>query len=273
MKAKKALVIVLTVLIFLSCSILGFATVFRIDSVQVNSTVVSAEAVTEAEEMQVLLTSAYQSENTVFAKDAKAREIVNGFPYFRFVTFKKAYPNRLVIEVAEDAEVYAVAKNAEKTEYYILNAQGTVLGVRGDYLNRADATGKTYNVLLSGFSATGNKGETLVGDGNYNYLLSVCKKADEILGGIRGNVISAEIQGGASPETVVIKLVTREGVSLYLRNPSSLCLEKTEKIIGYYTAKNGSGLTDQQRTRGALIVQEVAGELQCVYFDQDFSME
>ena len=273
MKARKALVIILTVLIFLSCAMLGFATVFRIDSVQVNPTAVSAEAMSEAEQMQDLLTKAYQSENTVFVKDTKAREIVNGFPYFRFVAFKKAYPNRLVIEVAEDAEVYAVAKDIEQTEFYILNAQGMVLGVRDNYRNRADSTGKEYNVLLSGFTATGNKGETLTGTGNYPYLFSVCQKADELLGGIRGNVVSAEIQGGASPETVVLKLVMREGVSLCLRNPSQKTLEKTKALIDYYTAKDGQGLTDQQRTRGALVVQETAGQLQCVYFDQDLSIE
>lgn len=273
MKAKKVLVIILTVLVFLSCFTLGFATVFRVDSVQVNPTTVSAEAKEEAKELQALLTDAYKSENTVFAKDAKARALVDTFPYFRFIAFKKSYPNRIVVEVSEDAEVYAVAKEGESQEYYILNAQGTVLGIREHYRNRSDTTGKEYNVLLQGFTASGNKGETLIGSGNYTHLFTVCKKADELLKGIRGNVVSVTVEGGASPETVVVKLVMREGVTLYLRNPSQLCGEKTEAVIGYYLSNDGQGLTDQQRTRGALVVYESSGEIKCVYSDQDLPTE
>lgn len=271
MKAKKVLVILLTVLIFLSCATLGFATVFRVDSVQVNPSTVSEEAKVEANELQVLLTEAYQSENTVFAREDKAKALVDSFPYFRFTAFKKAYPNRLIVEVVEDAEVYAVKKS--ETEYYILNAEGTILGVRDNYRNRADTTGKEYNVLLSGFTASGNKGEALVGTGNYSYLIEACKKANEILEGIRSNVVSAEIQGGASPETVVIKLKMREGVSLYLHNPSYQCEEKAEKAIRYYMSQDGQGLTDQQRTRGAVIVYETSGVVGCVYSDIDIPTE
>ncbi len=272
MKAKKVLVILLTVLIFLSCCTLGFATVFRVDGVQVNPTTVSSEAKAEAEQLQARLLEAYKTENTVFAKDAKARALVDAFPYFRFIALKKAYPNRLIVEIAEDAEVYAVAKDSENKEYYILNAQGTVLGVRDNYRNRADVAGTEYNVLLQGFTATGNKGEALVGTGNYAWLLAVCKKADEALKGIRGNVVSANVTGGASAETVVIQLMMREGVTLYLRNPAQKCEEKTVALIRYYLAQdaNGGGLTDQQRTRGALLAVETAeGGIECVYTDQD----
>ena len=267
MKAKKALVIILTVLVFLSCAALGFSSVFRIDSVQVNPVTVSAAANEEAQEIQTLLLDAYKTENTFTANDEKAREIVNNFPYFRFVSFKKSYPNRIVVEIAEDAEVYAVENTAGG--YYILNAEGTVLGVRDSYLNRSDETGTQYNVLLSGFSATGNKGETLIGTGNYPYLLSMCKKVDDVLGGIRRNVISASIQGGASPETVVLKLSMREGVHVYLRNPSVLLNEKTETVISYYLAQDGEGLTDQQRTNGSLVVYETGNTVKCVYSAQD----
>ena len=268
---KRVLVIFLTVLIFMSCATLGFATVFRVDSVQVNPSTVSEEAKTEANELQALLEEAYRSENTVFAKEDKAKTLVDSFPYFRLIAFKKSYPNRLIVEVAEDAEVYAVEKS--ENEYYILNAEGTVLGIREHYRNRADTTGKEYNVLLSGFTATGNKGEQLVGTGNYTYLLSVCKKADALLNGIRSNVVSVEIKGGASAETVMIKLKMREGVSLYVENPSALCEEKTEKAILYYMSQDGTGLTDQQRTRGAVIVYETVDGIECAYSDKDMPNE
>lgn len=266
MKAKKTWVIILTVLVFLSCSVLGFSSVFRIDSVQVNPVIVSAEAKEEAEEIQVLLLDAYKTENTFTANAEKAKEIVNNFPYFRFVSFHKSYPNRIVVEIAEDAEVYAVKK--AEGEYYILNANGTVLGIRDSYLNRSDETGTQYNVLLSGFSAMGDKGEMLVGTGNYTYLLAMCQMVDEMLGGIRRNVKSAEIQGGASPETVVLKISMREGVNVYLRNPSTLLNEKTQAVISYYLSKDGEGLTDQQRTSGSLVVYNTDNQVKCMYFEQ-----
>ncbi|MBR2023921.1 MAG: FtsQ-type POTRA domain-containing protein [Clostridia bacterium] len=271
MKAKKTLVIVLTTLIFLSCSILGFSAVFRIDSVQVNPVTISVVAKTEAEQLQERLAKAYKAESTFTVTDETAREIVDEFPYFRFVSFKKAYPNRIVVEVVEDAEVYAVSNG--KDGYYILNAEGTVLGERSHYLNRSDVTGTQYNVLLSGFTATGIKGEMLVGDGNFSYLLAFCKKADELLGGIRRNVLYAEIQGGISPETVVLKMAMREGVNVYLRNPSQLLEEKTQAVIAQYLSADGKGLTDQQRTRGALVVFSTANEVKCVYTDQDIPNE
>ncbi len=273
MKAKKALVIILTVLIFLSCCTLGFAAVFRIESVQVNPTTVSNDAKQEAQELQALLTEAYKSENTAFAKADKAKEIVNAFPYFRFIAFKKAYPNRVVVEVSEDAEVYAVAKDGEAQAYYILNAQGTILGIRDNYINRADTTGQEYNVLLQGFLPTGDKGETLMGSGNYAGLFTVCQKADEVLGGIRGNVISANIIGGFSAETVVIQLITREGVKLYLRNPFKNGEAQTEALIRFYLSEDGQGLTDQQRTHGAVLVYETAEGMKCTYSDQDLPTE
>lgn len=271
MRAKKTLVIILTALVFLSCIALGFSAVFRVESVQVDCVTISDEAKTEVQDLQKLLTDAYKRESTFTVKEERAREIVDGFAYFRFVSFQKAYPNRIVVEVVEDSEVYAVA-NADGG-YYILNAEGTVLGIRDDYVNRSDSTGTQYNVLLSGFTATGVKGESLVGDGNFPYLLSICQKADETLGGIRRNVVSAEIQGGASPETVVFKLSMREGVNIYLRNPTQALLERTQAVISYYLSKDGNGLTDQQRTRGSLVVYLGADGIKCVYSAQDIPNE
>ena len=262
---------VLTVLIFLSCCILGFSAVFRVDGVQVNSVTISVVAKTEVEQLQAKLTEKYEAESIFFVDGENAREIVDEFPYFRFVSFKKSYPNRLIVEVVEDEEVYAVENG--NGGYYILNSEGTVLGERSHYLNRSDATGTQYNVLLSGFTATGEKGEKLVGDGNYSYLLAVCKQADERMGGIRRNLLSAQIQGGASPETVVLKLCMREGVNVYLRNPSQFLTEKTQLAVSQYLSTDGKGLSDLQRTRGALLVYSTANEVKCEYIDQDIPNE
>ena len=135
MKAKKTLVIILTIVLFLSCAVLGFSSVFRIDSVQVNPVTISTEAKEEANQIQALLLEAYKADSTFTADDKKARDIVNDFPYFRFVSFQKSYPNRIVVEIVEDAEVYAVEN--VNGGFYILNADGTVLGVRDSYLNRS----------------------------------------------------------------------------------------------------------------------------------------
>ncbi len=240
--AKKVIVIILTVLMFISAACLGTATVFRVKGVTVEASMVSTVAEKEAQEIKTLLEEAYMREGTLFLEDTAAQEIVEKYPYFRITAFEKAYPDRIVIKIAEDAEVYAV-QNAENG-YYLLNAQGEILGERDDYANRFD---KEPNLLIKGVEVTAQDGKTLTGDDCYAAMLTLLKKTDELLGGVRRNATEAEVIR-RSPETI-IRIQMREGVELCIVNPQEQAQEKAEQAINKYLS-----LTDAQRLGGYVLV-------------------
>lgn len=260
MRKKNVLVIVLTVLIFLSVAVLGVTTVYRVNTVSVRAPVVSEAAKAEAEELQKKLTAAYEKQSIFSANDELAKEIVLQFPYFNVTGFEKKYPNRLVVEVTEDAEVYAL--EAENGQYYILSIDGTVLGIRENYKNRSD---HADNLLISGLTATGGKGEALSGDSCIQTLFPFLEKVSNLLGGIRRNILSVQVLRPASAEEeTVFKLTTREGVNVYVRNPASLSAQKAEMLIEQYTA-----LSAEQKLKGMLIVSDVLGEVIYDYHQTD----
>lgn len=260
MRKKNVLIIVLTALVFLSVAVLGFTTVYRVNAVAVRAPVVSEAAKSEAEELQKKLTAAYENQSIFSVNDELAKEIVAEFPYFNVTGFEKKYPNRLVVEVTEDAEVYAV--EAESGQYYILSIDGTVLGIRENYKNRSD---DADNLLITGLTATGEKGEVLSDDSCLQTLFPFLKKVSELFGGIRRNVLSVKILRPASvEEETVFKLTMREGVNIYVRNPSSLTEQKAEMAIEQYT-----GLSAKQKLKGMLIVSDVLGEVIYDYHQTD----
>ncbi len=59
MRGKNLLIIILTVALFLSASVLGVTTVYRVSEVTVNAPVVSEEAKSEAQALQTRLKEAY----------------------------------------------------------------------------------------------------------------------------------------------------------------------------------------------------------------------
>lgn len=265
MKKKNFLIIILTVLVFLSAAVLGVATVYRVNEVTVDAATVSEEAKAEAQAMQKELDAIYEKQSIFFVKRDFADEIVARYPYFRITGFAKAYPNRLIVSVSEDEEVYALPCENVADGYYILGADGTVLGVRENYNNRSDATGEMKNVLITGLSVTGEKGGALSGDSALSYTIDFCGKLHELLGGIRRNIIAVEvIKGGSAADTVTLRLTTFEGVKLYIRNPSSLTQEKATLAVNKYFA-----LSDSERTVGMIAVLDVNGEPSVLYSAKD----
>ena len=119
---KKLWTILLTVFVFLAGSMLGISTVYRVDTVTVNVNYVTGVAKDEGAKVQILLQETYQGASTIFAKQKAAEKVLEEYPYFRITGFEKSYPKRLVIELTENAEVYAIEKTAG-AEYYILNAE------------------------------------------------------------------------------------------------------------------------------------------------------
>ena len=251
---KKWLVVLLTALIFISVAILGFATVYRVDSVTVNASVVSEAAEAEAQALQTRLTEAYKKEGILFADEEKAQEIIKEFPYFRITAFKKDYPNRLIVSIQEDAEVYAVAQE-NSPNYYILGEDGTVLGIRETYINRLNGE---ENVLLKGLVATGEKGKTLSGDECIPSMLALCKGLSEGLEGIRKNVVSVEVYS-RSPELIYC-ITMREGVRIYVGDPETNSAEKAKMAIDKYLS-----LSNEEKLTGRIMISDSTGSMVVVY--------
>lgn len=253
---KKLIVIALTVLVFLSAVVLGVATVFRVHSVTVVSSVVSDEAKAEAQELKNRLQEVYDKDSIFFADDEDAKKVLEEFPYFRITSFEKDYPNRIIIKVTEDAEVYA-AETGEG-DYYILGVDGTVLERRESHLNRME--GKT-NVILKGLeNVKGEKGKLLSNSETFKALLIFCDQMHTDLNGLQDNVKSVQLHA-----TDKYRVEMSEGVVIYVDQASVLTLEKAKKAMETY-----KGLNDTQKVKGQVFVSgsDVAG-ITATYSSED----
>ena len=255
MRKKSFWVILLTAILFLSATVLGVSTVFRVDRVVIEATVVSEDAKDEAEALREKILEAYRGESSLFVEEEKAKEIFEEFPYFRMLSFKMDYPDKIVIKAAEDEEVYAVEK--ADGGYYILGADGVVLGERESPLNRSD--GGT-NVIVRGVTPTATRGEKISGDGTAE-ILSLCGFASLSLDGVRSNILSAEWQKPASSVTQ-ITLLMKEGVKIVVQNPQTLTKEKAEAFVSFYLS-----LSDSQRLTGEIrVTHDEDGTIRVGYF-------
>lgn len=259
-RKKTIWVIVLTAVIFLSLATLGVTSVYRIDTVTLNASVVSEEAKAEAALLQNKLEDAYDKKSSFGVDETKAEEILAGFPHFRLTGFEKSYPNRIIVSITEDAEVYAVSAGGDN--YYILGADGMVLGIRNSYTNRLDGAD---NVLLKGLQVVGEKGAYLSGDECLVPLLTFCQKVSDTLSGIRRNVVSVEVIKNTSVlEEARFKITMREGVMLYIGNPTKMTEEKACLAIEKYLS-----LSDEERLVGRIAVSDKDGEVIVGYSEKD----
>ena len=254
---KKLLTIILTALLFFSAVALGSATVFRVDEVAVVATVVSEEATTDVAELQNELLAIYKGEGIFSVKRRDMSEIMEEYSYLRVVEFRKAYPNKIIVTVEEEAEVYAVEK--EDGGYYILGAAGAILALRDTSKNRLD---DMDNIVIKGVSLSGEKGGVLSGDDCWDNVLSLCQEMDKMLGGIRSNVLSVEVLT-RSPETLY-KFTMTEGVKIYVGNPTVMTEEKVKKAINEYMA-----LSNEQRMTGRITVRDAEGQVFVAYASMD----
>ncbi len=264
--SKKFWVYILTAIFFLSATVLGVTSVYRVDTVTLSAEVVSEEARQEAEELQQRLLEAYERNSMFSVEDKEAKEIIAQFPYFRFLSFEKSYPNRIIIKAMEDAEVFAVPMSTSSTSspenYYILNIDGVVLGTRTSYENRLDGEN---NILVKGLTATGEKGKVLSGDAYIPALVTFCQKATEILGGLRRNVLSIEVVCmTSSSEETVFCFYMREGVKIYVGYPMVKTEEKAQIAIEKYLS-----LSAEKKAGGRIAVSDNHGELVLSYAEKD----
>lgn len=279
MRIRNVVAVVLTAIVFLSAAALGVSNVYRVDAVTLDVSVISDAAREEADALQKNLLGRYEKDSIFFASEREAEEEFAAFPYFRMVSFRKEYPNRLVISASEDAEVFAAAR--EDGSYYILGGDGTILGIREDSSNRSDGGA---NVVVTGLSASGERGEVLGGDGCIPALLSFCRAADSVLNGLRSNVVSVEVvRPTSSSEDMYFCLSMREGVKIYVHNPENLTAAKAERALGFYlgtlpdrpeeSGDRQEWMTDAKRLGGRIIVTDDAydGENVLVSYDPQTS--
>ena len=265
MLKRNITIIILTALVFLSAVFLGVSTVFRVSEVAIVATTVSNQAQGEVEQIQRELDKAYDKQSIFSSNEDLAKQIIARFPYFRITGFEKDYPNRLVISLSEDEEVYALPCGNERGEYFILGADGTILEIRQDYANRSDTTKQRKNLLITGLDVVGEKGGLPTGDTSFAYTIAFCDKVNELLGGIQRNIQSVEVvKGGSAEDTIFLRLTTFEGVKMYIRNPSLCTSDKAILAVEKYFS-----LSDSERTTGMIVVLDTSETIKANYFSVD----
>ena len=250
---RKILVIFLTVLLFLSAAVLGVSAVFRVKTVTIEKSTVSEAASKEAEAFQERLEEGYLKDSMLFVDSSEAEEIIKEFPYFRLTGFRKEQPNKIVVSISEDAEVYSVAL-ADGTGYYQLGADGSVLGMSETPKNRLDGEN---NVVFNGFNVTFD-GTQLIGDACYLPIMEFCQELDALFGGVRRNVKSVEVYNRTPSKVFVLKMF--ESVKMYVVDPSILTKEKAEMAVDKYLS-----LSDEEKLKGCIVVSGSETEPIVVY--------
>ncbi len=263
---KKIWMILLTVTLFLSGVFLGVSTVYRTQEVTVCASLVSKAAEKEVDALQAELNEKYDKMSMFSVDKTLAEQTIAAYPYLRMTGFEKSFPNRIIITVAEDEELYAVQTSSESKTHYILNQDGVVLGIREDTKNRSD---NAENLPLIGLTAMGEKGEALAGDTCLETLFAFLKQVSVSLNGIRRNVVAVEVIRKTSlQEETVFKLTMSEGVNLYVRNPSVMTKEKAETAVNAYLS-----LTSEQKLKGMIMLSDVDGEIKYNYNAVDAFIE
>lgn len=251
---KKVVVILLTVLVLFSACILGVSTVYRIDEVtlKVQGVSDSEAARREEETLRETLLKAYKGDSILFSKQKKAEKILVQYPCFRLTDFEKKSPNRIVVKVTEEAEVYAVEKG--ENGYYILSADGTTLCERDTPQNRVDGEN---NLIIKGFSVSANRGEQPSSDPAFTHALAFCRELSALFNGIRKNVLSLErvekTPDGTDIPVTMLCFTMREGVKIYISQPETLTKEKAQAAVEKYFS-----LSVTERTKGAITLLETA---------------
>ncbi len=252
---KKLLTIILTVLLLLSIAALGVSTVFRVEQVTLIARLTPQAGIT-AEGLQEELERAYDKDGIFSVNDEKAERVVAKYSYLRVIGFKKSYPNAITVTIVEDTETYAVESEGG---YYVLNAEGIVVAHRAEANNRGDGA---PNLLVKGLTVTGKVGGTLSGDNAWGAMLALCQSVDDALGGIRRNVILAEVYR-RTPQCFY-RLTMAEGVKIYIVEPDLFTNEKGVAAIEKYLS-----LSAEERLTGRITVRIVEGEVIAEYKSVD----
>lgn len=260
MHRRNIIAVILTVVIFLSATVLGVSAVYRVDEVRLETQTVSAAAEAEAIELRKKILARYKDDSIFFADRTKTEKELAEFPHFRMISFQKSYPDRLVIRLVEDAEIFALKKS--ESEYLILGLDGTLLSVRDAATNRSD--GKD-NIVVEGLEADGEKGRIVSSDGLCAPLFAFAEEIDSPLGGIRTNVVKITVRRPIADESSASFLIElTEGVVANISEPSVKTAEKARAFAEKYLK-----LSDADRLSGQIrVFEDKNGEIQALYSDK-----
>ena len=257
---KKIITILLTAILFVSAVTLGINSVYRVSEVGLDIHFVSEDAKAEGEALEARLEEVYKKRSIFSVKKEDSESVFAEFPYFRLTDFKKEFPNKIVVEATEDAEVFAVA-NASG-EYFILSLDGTILSVRESALNRSD---NAPNILIEGVDIAGAKGEVCT-SAQINKLLPFLKELSGCMNGLRGNITKIEymVHGGMVEQ---YNFSMREGVTLMLQKADEFVEEKAKKVAEKYAS-----LEDGQLLCGYLYATNSAEKATVVYYPTEIPL-
>ena len=125
MKSKK-LIVILSVLVFLTVLIVINSTLFTLQNVSINwlTTKHQLETVTDYEIIEDVRLG-----QSIFLvqKDEMATQLEKSFPYLRVVSIETKFPNKIIVHSAERESLYAV-KLADN-EFAIIDERGKVLSL------------------------------------------------------------------------------------------------------------------------------------------------
>ncbi len=257
---KKIITIILTAILFVAAAALGIDSVYRVDEVALEINYVSEDAKSEAAALKKELTELYKKQSVFRVNEEDSKEIFARFPYFRLTDFKKEYPDKLIVEATEDAEVFAVKQGEE---YYILSLDGTILSVRNSPQNRSD--GKD-NVLIEGMEIAGDKGTVCQGE-KFLKALPFLKELSIRFDGLRSNLVKVgyELKGGAIEQ---FNVKTREGVEIRVQKIEEFTQEKAEKVAQAYL-----GLQDVERLTGYIYATNGTDKVTVAYYPSEIPFE
>ena len=258
---KKIITIVLTAMLFISAVALGVNSVYRVSEVALEVNFVSEEAKQEAEELEARLQTVYEKRSIFEVSLEDSESVFAQFAYFRLTDFKKEFPNKIVVEATEDAEFFAVAKQATD-EYYILGLDGTILSVRESASNRSDGA---PNILIEGIEISGEQGKICTSE-KMRKLLPFLKELSARMDGLRANITKIEytVYGG-NVEQYNFKM--REGVTLMLQKADEFVEEKASKVAEKYAS-----LEDRELLGGYLYATNSAEKATVVYYPTEIPL-
>ena len=256
MQKKKWITIILSVVLFISIGILGVANVYRVDYVSLQKATISDEAEEEITRLQKRLEDVYKGGNTLFVDQGAADIVLDDFPYLRITGFRKDFPNRIVIDIQEDEEMFAVKMGAG--DYAILSADGVYLSRRATVEGRS---GDQPNIVVTGLTIDGAFGRVISGgDLSAGFVATVkAMAAVEGMGGtLRGNVVEIDVSVPASSDGVTLMtLKMREGLTGRIYSFGERSAEKAKTFINAYMQ-----LEDNQKSSGYIMVEELlSGEI------------
>ncbi len=256
MQKKGFIAVLLSIILFLAIGVLGVANVFRIDGVSLISNTISSTAQVEAAQLQEELNNKYIRQNALFVDQSEADAILQKFPYFRITSFRKEFPNRLVVEVKEDEEMFAIETSSG---YKILSADGILLGN-----NKSTSENRTGspNILVKGLALEGELGKVVSGNGQIDGFVCIVRAmaaADGMGGSLRSNVLEIEVAQSPMPQQMTLKM--KEGVTAYVYDFDEDSVQKAILVVQTYL-----GLQDSQKVTGKILVGKTVDGLSAEYF-------